>query len=202
MTQTLSIFTGKKSEYNQLILKSLVDGAKKTIQIAEYIYSNKADFPLPVNKNEVKSINSIICRKNSRLEELTNKGYIRRDNNLWKLTLKGLCVALTLFNDFADVRELIDLEKIHHDFQSVVREADRHPIIALLRTKEADNIIKEQFNRMENDTKFHELFLFKLRAFTSDMIMQGVNIDLMSTLDLKLLMANKIYFWMMADYDI
>ena len=103
MSQTLGIFTGKKSEYNKLILKSLVDGAKKTIHIAEYIYCNKADFPLPVNKNVVKSINSIICRKNSRLAELSDKGYIRKENNLWKLTLKGLCVALTLFNDFADV---------------------------------------------------------------------------------------------------
>ncbi len=197
MSRTLGIFTGKKSEYNKLILKSLVVGVKKTIQIAEYIYLNKNGFHLKINKNEIKSINSIICRKNSRLNELSEKGYIRRENNLWKLTFKGLCVALTLFNDFADIRKLIDFEKIHQDFQSVVREADMHPIIALLRTKEANNIIKEQFNRIENDYQFSELFLFKLRAFTSDMILQGVNIDIMLKLEFQLLMANKIFFWMM-----
>jgi len=83
--------------------------------------------------------------------------------------------------------------------KSVVREAEKQPILALLRTKEADNIIKEQLNRMENDTKFHELFLFKLKAYTEDMIQQGVNLDTMSKLDFQLFMANKIYFWMMDE---
>ena len=115
------------------------------------------------------------------------------------MTLKGLSVALTLFNGFADVRKLIDFEKIHQEFQSAVREADKHPIIVLLRTTEADNLIKEQFNRMENDSQFSELFLFKLRAFTDDMIRQGVNIDIMLKLEFQLLMANKIYFWMMGE---
>ena len=82
--------------------------------------------------------------------------------------MKGLCVALTLFNDFAEAKKFIDFKKIDSTFKSVVREAEKHPIIALLRTKEADNIIKEQLNRMENDTKFHELFLFKLKAYTED----------------------------------
>jgi len=50
---------------------------------------------------------------------------------------------------------------------------------------------------MENDAKFHELFLFKLRAYTEEMIRQGINIDTMPKLDFKLFMANKIYFWMM-----
>jgi hypothetical protein len=62
MPKTLGIFTGKKSEYNGLILKSLVTGAKKTIQIAEYVYSNQKDAPPEIDHNEVKTINSIICR--------------------------------------------------------------------------------------------------------------------------------------------
>ena len=199
MSNTLGIFTGKKSEYNRLILKSLVTEAKQTIQIAEYIYLNKNDLPIKVNKNEVKQINSIICRKNSRLQELSDKGYIRRENNLWRLTPKGICVTLTLFSDFEDVKQFIDFKKIDRTFKSVVREAEQHPILALLRTKEADNIIKKQLNRMENDAKFHELFLFKLRAYTEEMIRQGVNIDVMPELDFKLFMANKIYFWMMNE---
>ena len=54
---------------------------------------------------------------------------------------------------------------------------------------------------MEHDTKFHELFLFKLKAYTEDMIQQGVNIDTMSKLDFQLFMVNKIYFWMMESYS-
>jgi hypothetical protein len=198
MSRTLGIFTGKKSEYNKLILKSLFVGAKKTIQVAKYIYLNKDDFPLTANKNEVRSISSIICRKNSRLVEMSKKGYIRRENNLWKLTSKGFCVALTLFNDFADVRKLMDFDKIQQEFQSAVREAYRNPMIVLMRTTESDNMIKEQFNRMENDPQFGELFLFKLRAFTDNMINQGVNIDIMSKPEFLMLMAVKIHFWMMG----
>jgi len=114
------------------------------------------------------------------------------------LTPKGICVALTLFNDFDDVKQFIDFKKIDSTFKSVVREAEKHPILALLRTKEADNIIKEQLNRMENEAQFHEVFLFKLRAYTEEMIRQGINIDTMPKLDFKLFMANKIYFWMMG----
>jgi len=105
---------------------------------------------------------------------------------------------LTLFNDFIEAKKFIDFKKIDNTFKNVVREAEKHPFIALLRTTEADNIIKEQLNRMENDTKLHELFLFKLKAYSEDMIQQGVNIDTMSKLDFQLFMANKIYFWMIG----
>ena len=42
---------------------------------------------------------------------------------------------------------------------------------------------------------FLELFLFKLRAFASDIILQAVNIDIILKIEFKLLMANKIFFW-------
>ena len=169
MSKTLGIFTGKKSEYNGLILKSLVTGARKTMQIAEYVYLNQKDAPSQVNYNSVKQINSIICRKNSRRDELADKGYIRRENNLWKLTFKGFSVALTLFNDFADVKSFIDFTQIERNFKDALAELDRNPIYALLRTTEADNIIRE-----------------------------GINIDSMSELDLKLHLAYKILFWMIG----
>lgn len=108
-------------------------------------------------------------------------------------------MVLTLFNDFTEAKKFIDFKKIDSTSKSVVREAEKHSILALLRTKEADNIIKEQLNRMENDTKFHVLFLFKLKAYTEDMIQQGINIDTMSKLDFQLFIANKIYFWIMEE---
>jgi hypothetical protein len=199
MSKTLGILTGKKREYNGLILKSLVTGAKKTIQIAEYVHLSQEDAPVKANYNEVRQINSIICRKNSRLEELSNKAYIKRENNLWKLTFKGISVALTLFNDFADAKKFIDFTQIERNFKDALKEFDENPIYALLRTTKADNIIKKQFNRIENDPQFGELFLFKLRAYTSDMIRESVNIDIMPELELKLLMAYKILFWMIGE---
>lgn len=200
MTKTLGIFTGKKSEYNGLILKSLVTGAKKTIKIAEYVYLNQKDAPAKVNKNEVKQINSIICRKNSRIDELSNKGYIKREKDLWKLETKGACVALTLFNDFGDLRKLVDLGDLQLQFQSAVRKIKKHPLIALITTTVTDNTIKDQYNIMENDPTFVELFLFKLRAYTDDLIRLGVDLDAMPNLDFKIIMANKLSSWI-NDYS-
>ena len=75
----------------------------------------------------------------------------------------------------------------------------KHPLIALI-TQAPDNTIKEQYDLMENDPKFVELFLFKLRAFTSDLIREGVNIDAMSNQDLQIFLAGKIVSWM-SEYN-
>ena len=114
------------------------------------------------------------------------------------MTFKGISVALTLFNDFADAKKFIDFTQIERNFKDALKEFDENPIYALLRTTKADNIIKKQFNRIENDPLFGELLLFKLRAFTDDLIREGVNIDIMPELELKLLMAYKILFWMIG----
>lgn len=194
MSKTLGIFTGKKSEYNGLILKSLFTGAKKTIQIAEYVYLNQKNAPVKVNQNKVRQINSIICRKNSRLDELSSKGYIKKEKGLWKLENKGACVALTLFNDFSDLRKLVDFEELHPQFTSAVNKIKRHPLIALI-IRAGGNTLSDQYEMMENDPKFIELFLFKLRAFTDEFIRIGLDIDTMSGRDFKIIMANKLSNW-------
>ena len=195
MSKTLGIFTGKKSEYNGLILKSLFTGAKKTIQIAEYVYLNKKDAPAKVNKNEVRQINSIICRKNGRLEELSNKGYIKREKDLWELETKGACVALTLFNDFSDLRKLVDFEDLQPKFMSALQKAKKNLIIPLIFTKAAQNIINEEYDKMAKNPKFIELFLFKLKTFTEELIREGVDIDAMSNRSFRINIGEKMSSW-------
>lgn len=109
---------------------------------------------------------------------------------------KGVCVALTLFTDFGDLRKLIDFEELRQEFKSTVQKVKKLSIIPLIFTKAAENIMKEQYDKMENDPKFIELFLFKLRAFTDALIKEGVNIDTMSNPEFKIFMAGKIYSWM------
>ena len=111
----IGIFQYKKAVYNQKILKSLVYGPKNTQQIAEYIYRNRSIVPLNnLNKNEVKKIVSTISRhtdkQKGRLCELETKGYIFREESLWKLSRKGVCVALTLFNSIQDVFPFIRMD--------------------------------------------------------------------------------------------
>lgn len=52
---------------------------------------------------------------------------------------------------------------------------------------------------MENDPNFVELLLFKLRAFTDELIREGVNIDTMAKQDFQIILTNKIYNWMEDD---
>jgi hypothetical protein len=195
MSKTLGILTGKKREYNGLILKSLVTGAKKTIQIAKYIHLNQDDAPVKANYNEVRQINSIICRKKSRLQELSDKGYIKKDKDLWKLEAKGTCVALTLFNDFGDLRKLVDFEDLQPKLKSAVQKAKKNPIITLIFTKAVQNIINEEYDKMVNNPKFIELFLFKLRAFTEELIREGVDIDAMSNRSFRINIGEKMSSW-------
>lgn len=68
-------------------------------------------------------------------------------------------------------------------------------LIALI-TQAPDNTVKKQYDLIENDPKFVKLFLFKLRAFTIDLIREGVNIDTMSNQDLQIFLASKISSWM------
>ncbi|MCJ7770531.1 hypothetical protein MUP37_03020 [Candidatus Bathyarchaeota archaeon] len=196
MPKTLGIFKGKKEEYNRLILKGLSTGPMKTIQIAEYIYLNQENAPVALNHNEVKSINSIICRRNSRIDELSSKGYIERKDDLWKLDSKGTCVSLTLFDDFDEVKKLVDFDELQLQFKEVVRKVKKHPLIDLMTAPLRDNTIKNQYNMMENNPKFLEQFVFKLRASTNEMIREGVNLDMMSNQRFLIILASEISSWM------
>ena len=106
------IFSGKKAENNKLILKSLLLGDKTENEISKYIVANSKE----TGKN-VKSVQKEIRRihydpnKYGRLQELSNKGYIERNQTnpqLWTLSGKGFGVTLTLFKD---IKELINQYK-------------------------------------------------------------------------------------------
>ena len=179
----LNIFQTKKAEYNKLILKSLVFGPKTTNQIAEYIYLNrKAQIkPQKLNKNEVKKIVSIISRKGSRLEELENKQYIERGKSLWHLTLKGACVALTLFNDMGEFLPYVKFNNI--DFSDLAEKIHKIPFIGAL-------ISKEELNKMMNVVSPN--WFFTVRECTNQLIKQGLDLDSISEKEFELMLMAKL----------
>ena len=64
----------------------------------------------------------------------------------------------TLFNDFGDLKKFVGFEDLQLQFKSAVIKVKRYPLIALITTQAAENTLKEQYNKMENDSKFIELF--------------------------------------------
>lgn len=193
MSKTLGIFRGKKSLYNQLILKSLATGFKSTVQIAEYVYSNdpirKSEVKGKIIKrNEIKNVQSVICRKGSRLQELSKKQYIQRKNSLWRLTYKGSATALTLFSDLSF---LIPFIKEFNPFGTIEALKDMLRALTigdfLLKLKKVRNL----FDQMAKP-HFYLMFCQQMRDFTKDMIEKGVDIDAMSDKEFKHLISVKI----------
>lgn len=181
----IGIFETKKAENNKLILKSLIFGDKTTRRIAEYIYHNRTEKPkLKDNiENEVRGIVSIISRKKSRLEELEHKAYISREHNLWRLTSKGLGVALTQFNN---VLEIFPYVKTDFDINGFERAFYQTRIGKVVRK---DN---PSFNlrKILNVGKSPEFLQF-WKDYTNELMALGVDLDRMSEGEYKRLVANK-----------
>lgn len=167
----LGIFQTKKREYNELILKSLVFGAKTTNQIAEYVYLNrKSIVQTKVNRNEVKTIVSIISRKQSRLEELESKGYIFRKDNLWNLTLKGLGVALTFFDSLELIYPKVK-PLLHSTVQDFAKQIDKNPTLPAILS----------LGSIEGAKLFESpQFLQLLKDLTNELMRQGLDLDQIS----------------------
>jgi len=100
---TLEIFKGRKGTNNKLVLKSLYDngylsGWKLAREIAENDPRRRGK-----KKNwyhEAQKVYSVLVRKGGRLEELSNKEFIEKTDQGYRLTIyKGLCSALTLYEN-------------------------------------------------------------------------------------------------------
>ena len=189
----LGIFRTKKAEYNKLILKSLVTGPKITKEVAEYIYFNRKQQPKlrlrktkEPNGNEVKSIVSIISRKNARFDELERLHYIFRENNLWNLTVKGACVALTQFNS---IMEIFSYIKVDLALDGVEKEIYKNPMMRMLMTYYTD---KDEIRKIFKFGKSPE-FLQLWKDYTNELRTQGVDLDKMSDREFRLLIANKAF---------
>lgn len=196
----LSIFQTKKVEYNKLILKCLVNGAKTTTQIAEYIYFNRKQKPKlrlhpkkvkEPDKNKIKSIVSIISRKKSRLKELETKYYIQKKNDLWYLTSpKGYAVAITLFNSVTEIYPYIPIE----DLSEMFRRLHEIPII--------DAFLNDERLRKIEDLSKSSQFLQYMKDCTNELINEGINIDKMSLEEFNVILSGKIAYILLKQLQV
>jgi hypothetical protein len=201
MMNVLGIFQGKQKRYNMLTLQSLIGGAKTVSQIVEYIYLNTERKPKHNPKNVKRSIYSVIDRPSGAIRKLSEKQYIQRQGNLWQLTFKGFCVALTLFKDFDEVKRLIDFKVFDQALkETLVKLFDKHPLYALVKTDVVDDRVKRALERLEGDSEFGELLLFKLKEITESMLKQGVDLDDLSSEEFSGFVGNKLVPWFLERY--
>jgi hypothetical protein len=185
----IGIFQGKKEEYNKLILKALVSGRKTTKQLAEYIYLNRKQKPKPIEhaSNEVKTLVSIISRKDSRLSELEDKNYIKREKNLWDLTTKGFPVALTLFNSISEILPYVE-------FESLSKMLDKIHEIPVIDAFLSNKKLKE----IENLGKSPQ-FLQHMKDCTNELISKGSDSDTMSLEEFNIHLVSKVSYLLLKD---
>jgi len=189
------ILQGKKAQYNSLILRSLVSGQKTTKQIAEYICQNAEEKQTDSLDTLLKTY-SVIARRGSRLDELLDKHYISRgENKEWKLTMKGLCFSLTLFDDLREITKDINYRQFGLDGDKIVKAFRKNAVISLLMSRDNENLVKKITDDMVNDPAFWDRFLSEVRDFTNDYLKKGVDIDSMTDDEFSLLVLNRLVLW-------
>ena len=174
----LGIFTGKKEEYNKLILKSLILSDKTEKEIAQYIVNNSKE---PGKK--VRSVMKTIGRqhsdpnRNGRIQELSNKEYIEHSETnpeLWSLTGKGLCVGLTLIKNIDDVFPYIiphckkAINELKPEFKNIIDFPGMR------------NKTRQKLFSIVIETMSSKKFYKSLKTQTNNMIYENVNFDTMS----------------------
>jgi hypothetical protein len=186
----LGIFRLKKAKYNKLILKSLIFGQKATRQISEYIYLNQGNLrPQTVNQNELKKIESVICRKGSRLDELGGYGYISRNGDLWELTPKGMGVALTLMPSVSEILPKVASYVLSavNQFQTMISENPAiEPLINRKERRQRDHSLKKLSQHLTSE-RFFQFF----KDFTNELIVQGLDLDNISDKDFTSMLYGK-----------
>ena len=182
----IGIFQHKKEQYNKLILKSLLFGPKITNEIAEYIYLNrKAQIkPLEVNKRERNKIVTTISKKGSRLQELKKYKYIFQEGDIYKLTMKGKAVALTLVDSVYDVMPYL-YEEHRKDIPDAIRLVEVTPFLKKL-------LNQEMLRELLHIASTPELYQ-RIKDITNRLIIHGVDIDNMSNLEFQNILASELF---------
>lgn len=89
----------KSSKYNQLILEALFEKELTAWELSEIIKEKMPSKEKIENALEkryhTQKIYSVIQRKNGRLDDLKNKGYVTENNGVWSTTKKAL-IALSI----------------------------------------------------------------------------------------------------------
>ena len=178
----LKIFTGKGAKYNELIIKLLFERG----YLSPWKLANEIALNDPTRKqkedpyHKAQKIQSVLIRKNGRLEDLTKKGFIEKTEKGYCLTFeKGFCSALTLYKEIPkpaiddatkvqailpELREMLDA-MIRYQPQAQVegyRIMQRITFDLLSMGLNLEKISNNQFNRFYGD-QYEELQLEELK---------------------------------------
>jgi hypothetical protein len=179
------IFAGKGAKYNELILKLLFEkGFLSPWKLANELALLDPKKPKDTY-HKAQKIQSVLVRKNGRLEYLVKKEFIRKTADGYCLTVsKGSCSALVLFGNRqipkASMSEFFSLEHLPPEFKDFLILLSKYNSDALKKSyKEVQDIANklldeglnfemitnQQFNGFF-DAQYEQLYLERLRTGT------------------------------------
>lgn len=174
----IGIFIDKKSaNYNLSILETLLSRGATAWQIAEILHkknnlSNNKELK-EVKRYRTQLIYSVIQRKQGRLNDLKNKGYLREENGAWNLTKKGF-IALSIEKPELINREMqTNKSLLLEDFKKKINAIPDKPI------KEPLGIIQIDLSQIKtplakiDPLPFFMMFIEEAKALLSE----GIELD-------------------------
>jgi hypothetical protein len=184
----IGIFLDKKSaNYNNLILEALLSQEATAWQLAEILHK-KIDPRLDTEIKEVKryhaqKIYSVIQRKQGRLEDLQNKGYLKEENGIWALTKKGFIALAIQKPDLVNNEIQKGKDVLSELFQKAMPNDMRKVAMGVY----VDfSEIKPHFDKIDKLPLF-QMFIEEARALLS----QGIELDRISENDFQTMVLSR-----------
>ncbi|MGD0496700.1 MAG: hypothetical protein ABSB28_11810 [Candidatus Bathyarchaeia archaeon] len=193
-TPQIGIFIDKKSaNYNRLILEILFSQQMEAWQIAEAILRKKdpniSKEIKEVRRYHTQKIYSVIQRKNGRLEDLRNKGYIGEENGVWNLTKKGF-IALSIEKpDLVNNEIQKNKNLLLESFQKRITSMPNGMAKVALGIHIDFSEIKPYFEKVDKLSLFH-MFIEEAKTLLSE----GIELDRISESDFEAIVMNKLSF--------
>jgi len=174
----IGIFTGKSALHNLGILKTLYKLKAATAwQIAKNL-SNTPEMSKEALDYRARHLYSIIQRKEGRLADLENKGYIKQQEGLWEPTLKG-SIALGIKNPEILERELQTETKSYvfnqykESFNTIPDKQIKKPFGISINLSETRRDLNKLMDQISNNPAVFKITLNETEAMLRD----GIDLD-------------------------
>ena len=171
--------------YNKLILKTLLTkGESKPWELAMEIAPKIPSLNETIQSTKTQKAFSVLIRKDGRLDDLTRKEYIRKnERQKYELRLKGLAAILTLEPDLAPKlssyyrSEVIKFRPDDLDIQPFLSYEGRN-----------SKALEDLYSGIEKNPRFYVI----LAEQTRKMILKGINLDAIREEDFGTMLFNGI----------
>jgi len=189
----IGIFTDKSATYNLAILETLDKLNRATAwQIAKKIAEKQKPIPNKDMETRSRRIYSVIQRKSGRLNDLADKGYIKENEGLWELTVKG-SIALAIKEPEILIalenasKNRVYYEQVTQTINTMPEEVLAAPFGLSVNLAKTKQDFLKTLETLKNNPAVFRIFVEETKKLLAD----GVNLDRINEFTLFSLLQNR-----------